>query len=338
MTNTKCQHCGGAAQLFLCGKCTDTLRAEIRKLPELLAHLTEAAVGQTRMGDTGGRKSARKTTLQIAKSLGTITGTGDHDDQQARSAREAMLRRALSAGGCNADASGLLGRIADELASWCRLLCDDRGITYIPPMLGPWRDAHGDIHTPSYGESHVRFLLANAAAIAQSDYAGDIYGDICGRDHKRRGYVCDIEEAIDRPTRWISLGTCHAPVRVEGPNVKGLPHPTAECGAKLRADSDQTRVRCPKCRELHAVARLRMIQMSDADAQPLTWELLCKANKGQEPGFRVHWRTLYRWRDDGRLMPATIDADGNPLYLWADLQRIKAETRRGPKPKLVTAG
>ena len=57
---TECRRCGAKAQLFLCPRCTTTLQRTLDDLPWWLNRLTEAAVGQTRMSDNAGRKSAAR--------------------------------------------------------------------------------------------------------------------------------------------------------------------------------------------------------------------------------------------------------------------------------------
>ncbi|MBU8819562.1 hypothetical protein KL864_27120 [Mycolicibacterium goodii] len=45
-----CQHCGKPAQAYLCGSCTDELRAMLTGLPRWIEYLTDAITGQARLG------------------------------------------------------------------------------------------------------------------------------------------------------------------------------------------------------------------------------------------------------------------------------------------------
>ena len=61
---TDCTRCGAKANnSFLCRNCVTTAQTTLADLPWWLNRLTEAAVGQTRMTDNAGRKSARRKDL-----------------------------------------------------------------------------------------------------------------------------------------------------------------------------------------------------------------------------------------------------------------------------------
>lgn len=323
---TQCQHCGGDAQLFLCGKCTDTLRDTLREMPWWLRRLTETETGQARLSTNGGRKSTRGRDLdgdaELAHMLGELPERM-HLDQARHDRRQRALASALAAGGCNARAAELLATIADSLAFWCRVICETRGLTYVPGVIR---------NRPSaYGQNHAEWLWVHHRSIACDENAADIMRDVIA-------FRREAETVVNRGVRWQALGKCPGVIRLEGPSMDGKTHPTADCGRELRAHDEQTDVRCPDCRTVHSVARLQWGRMCDAEAAPLPWADLCRVNKNQPDEYRVPPRTLRMWRQNCDLMPAAIDDDGNPLYRWADVQRVKSEKRRGPKlKKLVSA-
>jgi hypothetical protein len=232
---SECQHCAAeVADAFLCGRCRTDLHDNLAELPWWLARLTETALGHTRMADTGGRKSAARRDLDGDAELAScIEALPDCDDlDKARAARQrAAMAHALATGGINARASELLAEIADTLAYWCRVLCEERGIDYRPA-----RSAE------ALGANHARWLARHVESIAAASDAGDIADDILGRDKHRRGLIDQIEHAINRRWRWWPLGECPTPVRVEGPAQHGRPHPhrrlrcRAACPGRRRGD------------------------------------------------------------------------------------------------------
>jgi hypothetical protein len=252
-----------------------------------------------------------------------IEALPDCDDlDKARAARQrAALAHALATGGINARASELLAEIADTLAYWCRVLCEERGIDYRPA-----RSAE------ALGANHARWLARHVESIAAASDAGDIADDILGRDKHRRGLIDQIEHAINRRWRWWPLGECPTPVRVEGPAQHGRPHPTVDCGVELRAREDAVAIRCPGCRTLHKVHRLLWARKSQAEAEPMTARQLTRYNHELPPEYQVPPRTLRHWLATGRLCPCAQNA-GDPLYSWIDVRLLLLR-----KPQKATTG
>lgn len=94
---TDCRRCGAAAELFLCKTCTDELHTILTMLPRWLAHLEEAATGQTKMGENAPRASSDEAPIRF-----------------------------------NGKASRLLDQAHGILVSWVRELCETRGVRYKP--------------------------------------------------------------------------------------------------------------------------------------------------------------------------------------------------------------
>lgn len=312
--STTCRRCKGAVlDAFLCAECTTDLRDTLAELPWWLDRLTETALGQTRMGDNAGRKSARRKDLdgdaELAACIEVLPGDDDLDKAR-RKRQQAALAHALATGGINARASELLAEIADSLAYWCRSLCETRGLTYTPQPTGR-----------ALGVNHARWLARNVDAIAASEDAADITADILGRDRARHGLIAQIERAVNRPWRWWPLGACPTPIRLEGPAQDGRLHPSARCATELRAREDAREIRCPECHHLHNVHRLLWSRKSEAESEPMTERELVRYNRELPPEFQVPPRTLQHWLVTGRLC-ACGEADGDPLYSWIDVRLL----------------
>lgn len=333
---TECQGCDGKAQLFLCSKCCELLKTTLAELPWWLHRLTETALGQTRLSDNGGRKSAPRKGLDgnatVASCIEVLPGNGE-DLDKARKARErAALFHALAAGGCNGRASELLAEISDSLAYWARVLCEERGLAYEPlryvgrKFIGPLRRNEVRDQPPgSYGVNHVQWLMGNVQAVATSESAGEILSDICGRDDTRPAMVEQIAQIVNRFRPPRHLGQC--PTWLERRN--------SVCGVELRAPLDDIEVHCPRCRVTHNVNRLLLARIDEAERQPLTIGKILQVNRMQPEGYRVPDRTLRRWRKSGQLparaymrpggrrVPTRHGDEDEPLYLWADVRELR---------------
>lgn len=304
--SAECGICQSPSELFLCNRHIEKLRQTLSEFGWWLARLTETAVGQTRMGDNGGRKSARRDELHGDDHPIALLPEAKTLEQSRRERQRRVLASALAAGGCNARASELLAEIADSLGYWVRVLCESRGVD-VPALIGG-RD---------YGVPIVAWLHQHVAAIALSEDAGDIAADVFA-------YRRDIERAVNRPIQWIDLGEC--PTLID--DEQG-----GQCGRRLRAPAGEaSTVRCRDCGSVHDVNWLTLQNVS----KPMTWELLSRAATTAHESYRINRITLWRWRNEGRITSVGIDDNGAALWSWHDLQRVKAETRPGRK-RLVNA-
>jgi hypothetical protein len=292
----------------------------LREMPWWLARLTETAIGQTRMSDNAGRKSARRKDLDGDIALAACIEQlppKEEDLEKARKARErAALAHALATGGINARASELLSEINDSLGYWMRVLCEARGI--VPPQLGAGR---------SLGELQARWLYLNAAAITAYEDAETIVGDI-------EGHLEDIVRMVNRPVRVWFLGECESwDERRETP-----------CGADLRVQEGNAEVICPRCHTTHSVHRLFLANVDRAERHIMPWKDLLRVSSTM--GDRqVPRRTLERWRATGQLQPHHWRGpDGEieliecgpryePMYSWSDVQRLQLR-----KPQKAATG
>lgn len=309
---TECRRCGGTAQLFLCPRCVEHVRRLLAEMPWWLHRLTETAVGQTRMSDNGGRKSAPKAGLDgdadLASYIEPLPPNKDDDLDKSRKAREkAALAHALATGGINARASELLGEIADSLAYWAHTLCDERGMTYDPPAI---------VNRPcAYGQKHAEWLRANVWAIASSESADDIAADI-------ERHAAEIVRVVNRPIRIWYLGEC--PTWDDTRN--------AACGVRLRAPEHSIETYCPRCHVTHNVHRLFLARIDEVERDRRTFEQLVKFNRELPAEFQVALRTLQNWRQTGALK-IRGHLNGEPLYSWADVKRLQLK-----KPQRIKTG
>lgn len=327
---TECRRCGGKAQLYLCQRCTTTLQRTLTDLPWWLNRLTEAAVGQTRMSDNAGRKSAARRDLDgetpLAACIEPFPDTSETDLERARRQRQRVaLAHALAAGGINARASELLGQIADSLAYWVKELCDSRGVDYTPPVMASER-------LTALGTAHAAWMARHVGAIAASELAEDICGDV-------EGHLDDIVRIVNRPVPIRTLGKC--PTWIDGRDGQ----PGQPCGRQLRAPAEDSEVYCARCKATHSVNRLLLARFAEAERELLTFDRLCKVNRMQPEGFQVPLRTLQQWRKTGALPPrgwmrpgglrgiAWHGDDDQPLYLWADVRMLRSK-----RPQADTTG
>ena len=303
---TECTRCGAKANnSFLCRNCVTTAQATLADLPWFLERLTEAAVGQTRMTDNAGRKSARRKDLDGDSPLAAcIELLPKADDlEKARTARQKQsLAHAVATGGANLRASELLAEIADSLAYWCRVLCEARGIDYTASPL-----------PATVGANHARWLRVNVGAIAGHEDAADIVGDI-------EGHLEDIVKIVNRPVRWWHLGPCPG-WRDDEP-----------CQTELRVPEGSEEVHCRRCKNTHTVQLLLLARKAEAEQKHMTKRELTRYNRELPPEFQIPPRTLQHWLDTGRLA-ACLELAGDPLYSWMDVRLLMLNTKRNHSEK-----
>ena len=302
---TECRRCGGKAQLFLCPRCTSSLQRTLTDLPWWLNRLTEAAVGQTRMSDNAGRKSAARRDLDGEQPLAACIepfpdGSETDLDRARRQRQRAALAHALAAGGINARASELLGQIADSLAYWVKELCDSRSVDYTPPVKASER-------LTALGTAHAAWMARHVGAIAASELAEDICGDV-------EGHLDDIVRIVNRP---VPIRVFRCPTWISD----------AHCGTRLRTPADELEVHCKRCGITHNVHRLMLALMDDLSHQSFTVDELLAAMRKVPESYRVPERTLRRWRSTGKLAPSGWRGE-TPEYAWADVQKLKTADRR----------
>jgi hypothetical protein len=304
---SECTCCGAKANdAFLCRKCLLTAQTTLSDLPWWLSRLTEAAVGQTRLTDNAGRKSARRKDLdgdmQLAACIELLPKADDLEE--AREARqEAVLNHALATGGVNAKASQLLATIDDSLEYWCQVVSKARGMDYTPYRPSPL--------PTSQGANHARWLRINIGAIANHEDAADILGDI-------EGHLEDIVKVVNRPIRWWHLGPC--------PGWRD----DAPCLTELRVPEGSEEVHCRRCKNTHTVQLLLLARKAEAEQKHMSRRELTRYNRELPPEFQIPPRTLQHWLDSGRLA-ACFENAGDPLYSWIDVRLLMLRTKHAAK-------
>lgn len=311
----KCQACKGqAANAYLCGKCVKQLRDNLAELPFWIDRLIESIVGQVRFGD-GGTRPAR--TMhgddELASHIESLPGCSCDDEctcdpKIARGKRQrAALAHALALGRVNANASELHADIANVLETWIRHLCETRSVT-IPKLATTVRMA--------------RWLHANVSAIANDEAAGECVDELA--DIRKR-----IERTVNRPEPRKFLGKC--PTWDE--------EAQKACGRELSAPADAIEVRCRDCRQTHNCNRLQLLLVNDQEREKVTMARIRYLNRNLPPEYRIPERSLRQWIADGRLKPrGYLRADGSrgitrhsegdePLYLWADVRKVRTKVR-----------
>jgi hypothetical protein len=296
---TQCQHCAAKAQLFLCNRCTDTLRTTLADMPWWLDRLTESAIGHTRLGD-GGRRSEPDGLVRY-----TDTTEGDERLERDIGAGRLSLDRALAAGGVNAKASRLLEEIGNMLTTWVRDTCETRGL---------------DTPTLRTATGAARWLTERVSALAAGEGAGECLSDVLRATER-------VEKTINRPIPMRWLGPC--PTWVES---------TAKaCGNELWCRADAAEAYCRACRQTHNPDRLQLLLMNDLERKKLTWAKLIEVNRRQPEQYQIPERTLTWWRQKGKLtIRGYRRPDGRevinrhneadePLYKWADIRKLRAE-------------
>lgn len=119
---------------------------------------------------------------------------------------------------------------------------------------------------------------------------------------------------VDRPDPMRFIGLC--PTWIENER--------RACAVTLRAREDQIEVHCRRCRTTHKSDRIRLLTNSDLRRSKVVWAQILKANTAMPDGYRVAERTLRDWRATGLLKIHAHTPDGEPLYRWSDVERLRA--------------
>lgn len=340
VTDIQCQACGArAVDAYLCRIHAADLRSNLAELAgafdpqtgratsgwiELLA---DAATGQVRMGDDGGRRAHREP-------LGL---NGDDDVKQGDAA--ALQRKFLALGGVNAKASQLLEQIRGMLARWVLDICEQRGATYEPVrpvhpnLIGPLRlhEVRG-VRFSGHGADLALWLQIHVAAIIVSEDAGLCFDEV-------QGAIASIKVAIDRPNPPRFIGPCPTLLdERQRHRLRATNQPDRHyCGHPLRAKREAIEVTCEACGETRNVEREMQRLLARIDGYRFTRaEVIDVMAMLGEP---LNERTLRRWRQHGKLKPRGYrrpngrrgltrhNEDDEPEFLLSDVRKLKAGER-----------
>lgn len=341
----QCQACTApSADAFLCRACTKTLRQMLADAPWWIDRLAEAAVGDTKMSDATGHGYRTRYAINgehnVAHYLACFPGNVDElPDDQALNRRHAAARReALAAGGVNERASDLMDAIGNTLTTIVRDLCESSGLplqnlrAYPLSFIGALQV--GAIRCQYHGKLQfaAQWLSEHVSAIAADEGAGQTFAEIYHLigDERRDGR---IGKAVNRPVPMRFLGKC--PTWVEDARQV--------CGVELWCSQDAAEVFCRKCRRSHNPDRLQLLMVNDAEREKVTVERILELNRTLPEEYRIPERTLRHWRKtgpngeppklrargylrpDGRAVITRHSDDDEPLYLWSDVRKLRAE-------------
>lgn len=341
MTNV-CGSCTAPSpDAFICSVCTAELRAALLSLargPEvagrptagLLDALNDVVTRQTCLGGGGGH---RKRGDELCDPF------EPHAADHLVGGAVKLTRQG--------QASILLDEAQSKLGTTVRDVLETRGIEVrrafkvvnrelVGPLLPGWRRAPGDWR-PTLPE------IANWLAVHVHSLACDESAGIWRREVD--GLVKKIEKVIDRPIQRQFLGPC--PTWDESRR--------SACGNELHARADAIEVWCPICRHTHNVNRLQLLLINDLERQKVTVRKILELNRILPEEYRIPERSLRRWRSpgpngepprlkprgyirpNGRLVINRHGEEDEPLYLWADVRKLRAEWGRKPDAPLTSA-
>lgn len=275
-------------------------------MPWWIDVLSDAAVGHVKLGDGGGgRSTARREPFK--------------GDDEPPSGDPALLRRFLAAGGVNARASELLDAVRNSIVGWTRHLGETRGIVFVRPgFIGPLLPGH--VRLANSTPAVLAFLAENVGAIACDEGAGECLAEL--EDHVRA-----IEKVINRPLAMRYLGPC----RTFDERTR------QSCGTQLQCREDVLEVTCPKCRHVYNANHLQSLTENDLERQKMTVEQILGYMRRLPEEFRIKERTLREWRQkgflkvhgyqrpNGRVVINRHSDDDEPLYMWSDVKKLRAE-------------
>lgn len=308
----QCQSCSAPTDLFICSRCCDTLRTTLADLPGWLAALREAAIGQTRMGDSG-RGGTRREPFNGEDEIPVVDATK-------------LQAQFLAVGRVNARASDRIDAVRNSLTTWVRHIAESREIAFVRVgFIGPLLANH--VRMAATTPALIAFLRMHVQAIACDEAAGECLYDLTN-------HVRAIERIVDRPIATRFLGNCptwHERTR-------------RVCGTELRCREGVIQVTCPTCRQPHNTDRLQLLLMNDLERKDLTLDKILELMRTVVPvEFRVTDRTIRRWRNpgkngeapklkprgyrraDGRRVINRHSDDDEPLFRWSDITRLRSE-------------
>jgi len=337
----QCQACTGSATLYLCKVCIRQLGDNLHALahgPTVNGHPTaglldacqDVVLRRTRLSTDNGH---RKKGDELPAPFLPDETRGIDDDGDAIPARDKHGRMIVSR---QQRAALLLTQARHALTTITRDLCETRDIhlmrafrvipaRFIGPIPPGWTRAGTTPWEPT-SQALALWLAAHVHTIACDESAGQVHREV-------DSLVRQIERVVDRAAPMELLGFCTT-------EIDDKP-----CGEPLHAPADQLDVYCPRCHTTRRCDRVRMIAMSDARRTRVTWEQVLLINRQQPDGYRVAPRTLRKWREDDVLKPhgylrscgsrgvARHSEDDVPLYLWSDVERLRAA-----KPQKMPTG
>ena len=337
MSQIECRHCGGAATLFLCNRCTSELRemltelarrtstrittkehpGESRVAPGWLELLEDAVLGQTKLGSSERRTPRYRRNLDgeklLASQIELLPGErwevvpgpareGEPWPVKVPTDDEVDLNKARHdrerAALQHALGAARINLRASELLDYSRCVLTE-WVRDICETRGV------PVPTLVVNNELALWLARNVSAIASDEGAA-----VCLREIKQ--IVEDIERVINRPVPPRFIGPC--------PTETGH---RQRCGFALEARRDAESIICPDCKTAYNVADLSAQLRDELDDYSFT---LAELDRQILPAVceYVPSRTLRHWAATGKLQPTGWTDDGEPKYLLADVRELKA--------------
>ena len=295
---TACQSCSAPAELFICPRCVDEMRAQLvslvhgpevngRRTAGLLDNLADVVLKQTKMGDGSGHR----------KRGDEYPDPFEPDTEKGRQTAQGRAATLLSAAN-------------NALSTIIRDLCESRGIAS-PRGLLPSRMAE--------------WLAAGMHAIACDESAGEWRAEI-------DKLVRSIERAIDKPTKRVWLGDCptwNEHTRTTCGVSLWAPEdaPEVRCH-RCRASHDPRRLKLLLFNDLERtkvpwekILLANKSQPEDRRVPERTLQSWRHGKDGNPPRLTIRG---YR-RPDGRVVINRHSPEDTPLYLWPDVRRLRDE-------------
>lgn len=308
---TECQKCHGAAQSYLCRLCMTELRQQLLRLPTLIDHLRDTALGLTRMSN------------EQSRSLGFESRTPTFDDR----------------------ASALITQIEDTIGGWARGTARTYGLMISPPVTWhrPW-DAY--THTST---DFAMFLAANVERLAKDPDIGELCESL--RGYVRRALVIVNRRTPDQfcgPCPASVSDHRHCVDRDGAPICSKAAH---ECATRLMARRGALEVICPSCGAVHRVERLVTHLLARADNFRGTISELHRVLRmlGEPVGLSTLYRWAepktsrrgsgrmnpagYLREDNRRIAPTRHSDKDKPLYRVSDARKQREMKSEGSKGK-----
>lgn len=327
---TDCQTCTAPADLYLCPRCIDELRAALLSLargPEvagrstagLLDALNDVVTRQTCLGGGGGH---RKRGDELP----------DPFEPDAADSTAEKVKRTRQG-----KASDLLREARNTLTTIVRDVLETRGVEVrrafkvvdrelVGPLLPGWRRAGNDWR-PTLPEI-ANWLAVHVHSLACDESAGQWKRDA-------DGLVKKIEKVIDRPPAPRFCGQCDTKIDRK------------ICGMMLHARRDAIEVTCPNpvCRTTHNIEALYNRWRNAIDYQIVSRDEMIGNQRASNPELHntgimgaleefVHWQTFNRWIRDGHLRPVRYlrpngrrgffrhGPEDTPEYRVGDVRRV----------------
>jgi hypothetical protein len=353
----KCQSCSAPApNAFICKRCAAELRQLLADLPWWIERLAEAAVGQSKLGDGG--RSSRRESDELSKYTdprpertdeGFATGRSEGQRRLERDlADPKLVARLLAAGGVNASASTRLEIVGNTLTTWVRDMCESRGVD-LPPQL-----AKGNRTGIATCLGCARWLSVNLGAILVGEDAGRFLAEM-------RSAVGAIERTVNRPIGWKWLGPCpqwiEARHAICGRELKArsdaIEVTCRDCRQTHNCDRLQLLLINDREREKLTAERILELNRFLPPAYRISERTLRRWRKpglkGEPPklktrGFMRPCECGHQYskhlrngkpkqckccdcdRYNGREVITRHSEDDEPLYLWADVRKLRVES------------